>query len=50
MNLKQIDLSNILVIVPVLNEENTITGVVHRLQGQGLHNIRVVDNGSTDQS
>ncbi len=50
MNLKQIYLANILVIVPILNEEDTIAVVVHQLQGQGLQNIRVVDNGSTDQS
>ena len=44
------NLDNILVIIPVLNEEATITRVVKSLQFYGLKNIRVVDNGSTDQS
>ena len=43
-------LDNILVITPVLNEEATIAKVVKSLQSYGLKNIRVVDNGSTDQS
>ncbi|MGK7874027.1 MAG: glycosyltransferase [Xenococcaceae cyanobacterium] len=43
-------LDNILVIIPVLNEEATITGVIQSLQSSGLKKIRVVDNGSTDQS
>jgi glycosyltransferase involved in cell wall biosynthesis len=50
MNLMQMNLDNIVAIVPVLNEEDTIAAVVLRLQDQGLQNIRVVDNGSTDQS
>ncbi|NEO92530.1 MAG: glycosyltransferase family 2 protein, partial [Moorea sp. SIO3G5] len=41
---------NILVIIPVLNEETTITGVIKSLQSYNLNNIRVVDNGSTDNS
>lgn len=43
-------LDNILVIIPVLNEEATIARVVKSLQSYGLKNIRVVDNGSTDRS
>jgi glycosyltransferase involved in cell wall biosynthesis len=50
MSFTQINLDNILVIVPVLNEEDTIAKVVYRLKAQGLTRIRVVDNGSTDQS
>jgi Glycosyl transferase family 2 len=46
----QMNLANIVAIVPVLNEEDTIAAVVHRLKDKGLQNIRVVDNGSTDQS
>ncbi len=44
------NLDQILVIIPVLNEELTITGVVQSLQSYGLKNILVVDNGSTDYS
>lgn len=47
---EQSDLNNILVIIPVLNEEATIRGVIQNLQSHGLRNLRVVDNGSTDQS
>ena len=48
--LNQAILSHILVIIPVLNEEATITGVIESLQSLGLQRIRVVDNGSCDQS
>ena len=44
------DLSNVLVIIPVLDEERTIAGVVEELKSQGLTAIRVVDNGSSDRS
>ena len=44
------DLSNILVIIPVLNEEATIVGVIKGLQSYGLSKIRIVDNGSEDRS
>ncbi|PZD71319.1 putative glycosyltransferase [Acaryochloris thomasi RCC1774] len=50
MSSDQNNLNNILVIIPVLNEEATIKGVIHDLQSHGLYNLRVVDNGSTDQS
>jgi glycosyltransferase involved in cell wall biosynthesis len=44
------DLDRVLVIIPVLNEEDAIAGVIQRLQLQGLNHIRVIDNGSTDGS
>ncbi len=43
-------LNRCLVIIPVLNEDATITGVIESLQSVGLKRIRVVDNGSRDQS
>ncbi|MGK7922705.1 MAG: glycosyltransferase family 2 protein [Trichodesmium sp.] len=43
-------LEKIFVIIPVLNEESTITKVIQSLQFYGLRNIIVVDNGSTDKS
>ena len=43
-------LDNILVIIPVRNEESTIATVIQSLQTLGLNQIRVVDNGSTDAS
>ena len=43
-------LTNTLAIIPVLNEAVTITTVIQALQGQGLTQIRIVDNGSTDDS
>jgi glycosyltransferase involved in cell wall biosynthesis len=39
-----------MVIIPVLDEEATIAHVIQSLQHQGLNQIRVVDNGSEDQS
>ncbi len=50
MTTDQNNLNNILVIIPVLNEESTIKGVLQDLQSHGLCNLRVVDNGSTDDS
>lgn len=44
------DLCNVLVIIPVRNEEATIAGVIQDLRGFGLTRIRVVDNGSDDRS
>ncbi|MEM6612388.1 MAG: glycosyltransferase family 2 protein, partial [Cyanobacteria bacterium P01_C01_bin.72] len=44
------DLSNILVIIPVRDEAETIAIVIKNLQSFGLKNIRVVDNGSRDRS
>jgi glycosyltransferase involved in cell wall biosynthesis len=47
---KPSSLDSILVIIPVLNEEATLAGVIQSLQAQGLTSIRVVDNGSCDRS
>lgn len=44
------DLSNILVIIPVLNEEASIVGVIEDLKNYGLSRIRIVDNDSCDRS
>lgn len=41
---------NTLVIIPALNEEESLPDVIARLQAQGLTRIRVVDNGSTDDT
>ena len=51
-NYKFIDryLNNVLVIVPVRNEEITIAAVIQNLREFGLYKIRVVDNGSSDRS
>ena len=43
-------LSQVMVIIPVYNEAATIATVIHTLQAQGLTQIRVVDNGSDDNS
>ncbi len=40
----------ILIIIPALNEEQALPGVIRDLQSQGLQHIRVVDNGSTDDT
>ncbi|MEM6885104.1 MAG: glycosyltransferase [Verrucomicrobiota bacterium] len=40
----------ILVIIPALNEEDALPGVIRDLQSRGLQHIRVVDNGSTDDT
>jgi glycosyltransferase involved in cell wall biosynthesis len=37
-----------LVVVPALNEEQTVASVVHNLRRQGFERVRVIDNGSTD--
>ncbi len=37
-------------IIPVRNEETTLAAVIKALQAHGLHQIRVVDNGSRDRS
>jgi len=42
--------NDIVVIIPVLNEEDTIAGVVKALQSHGLTRICVVDNGSSDRT
>ena len=43
-------LDNVLVIIPVRNEEITIAAVIKNLQKFGLTEIRVIDNGSSDRS
>lgn len=43
-------LDSIQVIIPALDEEATIGGVVASLREQGLTRIRVVDNGSDDRT
>lgn len=43
-------LDSIQVIIPALDETETIGGVVAALQQQGLSRIRVVDNGSDDDT
>lgn len=45
-----LDLDNVLVIIPVRNEAVTIAAVIKNLQDFGLTKIRVVDNGSSDRS
>ena len=37
-----------LVVIPALNEEETVGGVIHSLRGRGFERIRVIDNGSSD--
>ncbi len=44
------DLDQVLAIIPVLNEATTLAGVIENLRQQGITQIRVVDNGSQDQS
>lgn len=50
MTLFEQELDDILVIIPVLNEEATIGTVIQSLQDLGLRRIRVVDNGSCDRT
>lgn len=49
-NSSDFDLDDVLVIIPVRNEEATIAKVIKDLQDFGLTKIRVVDNGSSDRS
>lgn len=44
------DATDVLVIIPVRNEVTTITGVIEQLHALGLRRVRVVDNGSSDNS
>ena len=39
-----------LVVVPALNEEETVADVVRNLRQRGFGRIRVIDNGSTDRT
>src|SRR5258708_26358702 len=43
-------MANVLVIIPALNEAETIGTVIDQLHSLGLTRIRVVDNGSTDST
>jgi glycosyltransferase involved in cell wall biosynthesis len=43
-------LERVVVVIPVLNEEATLAEVIASLQAFGLKQIRVVDNGSSDDS
>lgn len=43
-------MKNVVVIIPALNEEETISEVILRLQQQGVETICVVDNGSSDHT
>ncbi|MEM9540025.1 MAG: glycosyltransferase family 2 protein [Cyanobacteria bacterium P01_E01_bin.42] len=49
-NARTTSLAEILVVIPVYNEEATIADVIGKLQSLGLSRIRVVDNGSRDRS
>lgn len=44
------NLDAVLVVIPVRNEADNLAGVIRAIQSYGLHRIRVIDNGSTDQS
>ncbi|MGB3511313.1 MAG: glycosyltransferase family 2 protein [Microcoleaceae cyanobacterium] len=44
------NLDTFFVIIPVLNEEDTIKNVIKSLQFYGFKNIMIVDNGSSDNS
>ncbi len=44
----EIDRSLVCVLIPALNEKNTIGGVIEGVQAQGYHRILVVDGHSTD--
>jgi glycosyltransferase involved in cell wall biosynthesis len=50
LNHRNSNLDSVLVIIPVLNEAATLANVIHSLQQLGLTHIRVVDNGSWDNS
>ena len=41
---------NVVVVIPALNEEASLPGVVERLHELGLNRIRVVDNGCRDRT
>jgi glycosyltransferase involved in cell wall biosynthesis len=45
-----LDLNQVVVVIPVLNEEATIASIIQVLRSHGLAQIRVVDNGSSDHS
>lgn len=45
-----VSLASIWVVIPALNEAVSLPSVIARLRRQGIVNIRVVDNGSTDDT
>ncbi len=45
---RSFDASRVTLVIPCLNEEQTIPGVVAEVRAQGITKIIVVDNGSTD--
>jgi len=45
-----VSLAGIWVVIPALNEASALPFVISRLRRQGIMNIRVVDNGSTDST
>lgn len=48
MTPQRLNVEDLLVVIPALNEAGSIGGVVRRLQALGCTRIRVVDNGSDD--
>jgi hypothetical protein len=44
------NLNQVVTIIPVLNEADTIANIIQSLRSLGLTQIRIVDNGSTDDS
>lgn len=48
MTRPRLSVTELLVLIPALNEAGSIGGVVRRLQALGCSNIRVIDNGSDD--
>lgn len=45
-----VTLANVSVVIPALNEQASLPGVITRLRELGLNRIRVVDNGSRDHT
>ena len=41
---------NSLIVIPALNEESSIQSVIEKLHGDGLHNVLVVNDCSTDNT
>jgi glycosyltransferase involved in cell wall biosynthesis len=50
MNTSPSRLSTVTVIIPCLNEEEPVAGVVREVLAQGVGEVIVVDNGSTDRT
>ena len=43
-------MKNVMVVIPALNEEGSIASVVRGLRDRGFERIRVIDNGSSDDT